>query len=117
VAKGWRPNFWRVWKKPLREAQAFSVVFAGVPGAAKGWRRRLWWVIQKPLMVLAEVVAVVEDMMINFLILLIPTPPYLWSFPHQDQMTLFWESPGSNDNPFQAFLKSFKKESFLKFLF
>ena len=45
---------------------------------------------------------------------LIPKPPYLWSFPHQDQMTLFWESPGSNDNPFQAFLKSFKKESFLK---
>lgn len=114
MAKGWRPNFWRIWKKPLMvlvgAAVDLLVVFAGVPGAAKGWRRRLWWVIQKPLMVLAEVVAVVEDMMINFLILLIPTPPYLWSFPHQDQMTLFWESPGSNDNPFQAFLK--KKKSF-----
>ena len=66
MSNGWRPNFWRIWKNSLREAQAFSVVltvvFAGVPGAAKGWRRRLWWVIQKPLKVLAEAaVAVVES--------------------------------------------------------
>jgi len=33
---------------------------------------------------------VVEDMMINFLILLIPKTPYLWCFHHP-------KSPGSND--------------------